>query len=114
MNTHAIKIEPMNATDAKNRFGEVLEKAVRNTAVSLMKHGKAAAYVISPEMYERLERQLKVAPGPIERLEREFDEMVARMQAPASLAAAKSLMVIDTADLRTSVRKPQRKGSALG
>lgn len=114
MSAAAIKIEPMNATDAKNRFGELLEKAARNTAVSLMRHGKAAAYVISPEMYARLERQLKVAPGPIERLEREFDEMVARMQTAESLAAAKSLMTIDTSNLRSSVRRPQRKGSARG
>src|SRR5690606_4380730 len=114
MSTAAIKVERMNATEAKNRFGDVLEKAsAKNTAVSLMRHGKAAAYVISPEMYERLERHLRVAPGPVEKLEREFDAMLARMQARQSVAAGKSLMAIDTTDLRVSVRKP-RKGAARG
>jgi len=114
MNAATIKIERMNATEAKNRFGDVLEKAANNTAVSLMKHGKVAAYVISPEMYERLNRQMKIAQEPLEQLERDFDEMVARMQSPESLAAARSLMTIDAAALRASVRRTRRKSPVRG
>lgn len=114
MSTAAIKVEPIHATEAKNRFGEVLEKAAKNTAVSLLRHGKPAAYVISPEMYERLERQLTIVPGAIERLESAFDEMVARMQSPHSVAVGKGLMAISTADLRASVRKSKRKRRTRG
>ena len=103
-----ITIESIKATEAKNKFGELLEKASGNTLVSLMRHGKAAAYVISPEMFHRLERQLGRLADPMAKLDRDFDAMVARMQAPRSAEVAHSLMSIDSATLRTRVRK---KGS---
>lgn len=96
----AIVVEQMNATDAKNRFGEVLAAAVKYKAVSLMKHGKPAAYVISPEMYELVVAAMQPAPSPLDRLERDFEEMIAAMQEPRNIRVAKSLMTIDTAKLR--------------
>jgi prevent-host-death family protein len=107
-----IELEPMNATDAKNHFGDLLDKAVRNRAVSLLKHGKPAAYVISPELYERAMAALSAAPPALQRLERDFERMLARMQAPESLAVMKGLMSVDTAALHDSLRqgtRPARK-----
>lgn len=43
----------MTATDAKNKFGEVLEM-VRTEPVAIQKNGRIAAYVISPEQFQRL------------------------------------------------------------
>jgi prevent-host-death family protein len=43
----------MTATDAKNKFGEVLEMA-RTEPVAIQKNGRIAAYVISPEQFQRL------------------------------------------------------------
>lgn len=43
----------MSATDAKNKFGEVLEMA-RTEPVAIQKNGRIAAYVISPEQFQRL------------------------------------------------------------
>ncbi|MDB5540922.1 MAG: hypothetical protein JWQ89_2649 [Devosia sp.] len=43
----------MSATDAKNKFGELLEM-VRTEPVAIQKNGRIAAYVISPEQFQRL------------------------------------------------------------
>lgn len=104
------RVEKISATDAKNRFGEVLEKVAADATVSLIKHGKPAAYVISPERYERYQRQLQVPAGPIEALQAEFETMVARMQAAPSIEASASLMTLSTQELRGRVRKSPSKG----
>lgn len=43
----------MTATDAKNKFGDLLEMA-RTEPVAIQKNGRIAAYVISPEQFQRL------------------------------------------------------------
>lgn len=44
----------MTATDAKNRFGELLELA-RKQPVRVQKNGRTVAVVISPEQFETFE-----------------------------------------------------------
>lgn len=43
----------ISATDAKNRFGELLEQS-RKGPVHVQKNGRDVAVVISPEEFERL------------------------------------------------------------
>jgi len=43
----------ISATDAKNRFGQMLEMA-RTEAVHVQKNGRDVAVVVSPEEYARL------------------------------------------------------------
>lgn len=105
----ATQLARMNATEAKNHFGDMLEKASNDVTVSLMKHGKPAAYVISPAMYELVRHQLEARNCPIDRLEREFDELISQMQTPASRATANKLMTVGTAELRAVVRRPQSR-----
>lgn len=113
--TKPVMLEQMNATEAKNRFGEVLEKAASNVAVSLMRHGKPAAYVIPATMYEAVRHQFEAGQDTLARLEREFNDLVVRMQAPESAAAARNLMTIDAAELRQVVRqRPRRPGRRTG
>jgi prevent-host-death family protein len=45
----------ITATDAKNRFGQVLELA-RSEPVHVQKNGRDVAVVISPEEFARLQR----------------------------------------------------------
>ena len=64
-----------SATDAKNRFGEVLE-AARKGPVHVQKNGRDVAVVLSPEEYGRLrdgETKPKVNPL-VEKLHRESIE----------------------------------------
>ena len=49
----------MAAKDAKNRFGQMLDAAQRGP-VSIEKHGRPVAVVISQEEYERMQA-LKIA-----------------------------------------------------
>jgi prevent-host-death family protein len=46
----------ITATDAKNRFGQVLEMA-RTEPVHVQKNGRDVAVVISPEEFARLRRE---------------------------------------------------------
>jgi prevent-host-death family protein len=48
----------ISATDAKNRFGELLEEA-RKGPVHVQKNGRDVAVVISPEEYARYQEALK-------------------------------------------------------
>ncbi len=44
----------ISATDAKNRFGQVLE-AARSEPVHIQKNGRDVAVMLSPEEYRRLQ-----------------------------------------------------------
>lgn len=62
----------VSATDAKNRFGELLEMA-RQEPVRVQKNGRTVAVVVSPEQYEAFleaSSSPKVRPVVDELLER--------------------------------------------
>lgn len=48
----------ISATDAKNRFGEVLEMA-RKEPVHIQKNGRDAAVLVSPEEFQRLQQAVQ-------------------------------------------------------
>ena len=52
----------ISATDAKNRFGEVLEMA-RKEPVRVMKNGRAAAVLVDAEQYDALLARAASAQG---------------------------------------------------
>ena len=55
----------MTATEAKNRFGELLDLA-RKQPVHVQKNGRTVAVVVSPEQFERLETAAsKPSPNPL-------------------------------------------------
>ena len=51
----------MSATDAKNRFGELLETS-RREPVRVQKNGRDVAVVLSPEQYQAM-KDLQVQPA---------------------------------------------------
>ena len=53
----------ITATDAKNRFGQVLEMA-RTEPVHVQKNGRDVAVVISPEEFERYKAPFETGGGP--------------------------------------------------
>lgn len=62
----------ITATDAKNRFGQVLEMA-RTEPVHVQKNGRDVAVVLSPEEYRRYQEVMakpKVRPAVEELLQR--------------------------------------------
>lgn len=62
----------MNATDAKNRFGQLLEMA-RAEPVHVQKNGRDVGVMISPEQYEKL-----IELGSTPRVRPIVDELLAK------------------------------------
>ena len=72
----------MNATSAKNRFGEILRMA-ETEPVYIVKHGKPKTVVLGADLFEALTRQPRTSDDEtIDALRKEFDRMYARMQEP--------------------------------
>jgi prevent-host-death family protein len=69
------------ATDAKNSFGLLLEKAIQGGVVVITKHDAPKAVLISVDQYATLSG----APqAEINSLSAEFDSMLLRMQRPGA------------------------------
>jgi prevent-host-death family protein len=62
----------MNATDAKNRFGQLLEMA-RTEPVHVQKNGRDVGIMMSPEQYEKF---LELSSAP--KVRPVVDELLAR------------------------------------
>lgn len=66
----------MTATDAKNKFGQVLEMA-QSEPVAIQKNGRDVAYVVSAEQYAQMVQSAaapKVRPRIQELLARSIEE----------------------------------------
>jgi prevent-host-death family protein len=65
------------ATEAKNEFGRLLDRAVQGATVVITKHDAPKAVLISMEKFNALQQapQLK-----LDTLSAEFDDLLARMQ----------------------------------
>lgn len=71
----------VSATEAKNSFGLLLEKAIGGGVVVIAKHDVPKAVLISVEQYETLSG----APGAqLNSLSAEFDSLLLRMQQPGA------------------------------
>jgi antitoxin Phd len=89
---HQRRPEPMeaavvSATDAKNEFGRILEKAIQGGRVVITKHDSPKAILISMEEFNALLNAHRVE---LEMLSDEFDRLLARMQTRASRAGMKA------------------------
>src|SRR5215831_15962429 len=83
-----IKLDTFSATQAKNSFGEVLDRAIAKGIVGITRRDRPRAVVLSIEEYEALTALLE---DPLESLRSEFDALVERMQTTQAKAAGKAL-----------------------
>ena len=74
----------VSASEAKHRFGQLLDTAMRSGPVTITKQRKPQAVLISLEEYRALARADEHA---LDQLTGEFDAMFERMQAPGAAAA---------------------------
>ncbi len=71
--------ELVSSTTAKNKFANVLEKAIRGQCIVITKHQEPKAVLMSVEQYEAF------APAKrVNTLTDEFNAMLDRMQRPGS------------------------------
>jgi len=70
-------ISSYTASQAKNKFGLLLERATHGEPVAITKHGVHKAYLISAVQYDALRNEPE---QKLSALRSDFDGMLARMQ----------------------------------
>ena len=103
-----VEAASVTATDAKKRFGRVLELVLRGGAVVITKHDAPKAIVLSMEEFHTLTR-----PGasPLDSLTGEFDAMLARMQTPRAKAALRAAFAASGKELgKAAVAAARKRG----
>ena len=70
------------ATEAKNEFGRLLEKAIRGDVVVITKHDAPKAILMSVDEFNVLSGAAK---SKIDTLSDEFDSLLTRMQGPVAV-----------------------------
>jgi prevent-host-death family protein len=73
----------ITATEAKNEFGRVLEKAIQGGVVVITKHDEPKAVLISVREFHALANAGRTR---LDTLTAEFDALLARMQQPGARA----------------------------
>jgi len=74
------------ATEAKNEFGRLLEKAIQGETIVITKHDAPKAVLISLDQFKALQHAPELK---LNSLSSEFDALLARMQTGKSRAAMK-------------------------
>src|SRR5688572_19453688 len=74
----------VSASDAKNAFGRILDAALRSGMVTITRHDRPRAVILSMEEYRAL---AEARDSTLDTLTEEFDAMLAGMQAPAARKA---------------------------
>jgi prevent-host-death family protein len=80
-NSRGETLEPasVTASEAKREFGRVLDAAIQGGAVVITRHDTPKAVLISVENFNALSREPETK---LDTLDREFDALLASMQAP--------------------------------
>lgn len=88
------------ATQAKNRFGEILQTARDDGPVFIERHGHAQAVVLGIDAYNKLTSNERTSEErQIEYWTREFDALYTKMQTRAARQAADALFSATDAEL---------------
>ncbi len=91
------------ATQAKNRFGEVL-KAAEAGPVFIEKRGRYQAVVLAVDDYQSLlARNRTPDEARLDALRKEFDKLYARMQSQRSRSATDRLLVASDEEINRAV-----------
>ncbi|MBI2185965.1 MAG: type II toxin-antitoxin system Phd/YefM family antitoxin [Acidobacteria bacterium] len=104
----AVATLTVTATEAKTRFGPLLETAIRGGAVVITKHDTPKAVLLSMAEFEALGGS---GTPDLRALSEEFDDLLARLQAPARRKALKSAFHATSKELgRLAVAHQRRRG----
>lgn len=100
-----VDVPTVTASRFKNEFGAVLETAALRGAVAITRHDAPKAVLLSFAEFEALTR----AHAPdLDRLEAQFDRMLARMQTPRARRAAAEAFDATPAELGRAAVKAAR------
>lgn len=92
------------ATEAKNRFGEMLKAVSSGSPVFIERHGRHQAVVLDIAVYESLlEKRRTPDEKRLEALRKEFDDLYARMQTSTARKATERLSKVSDEELNRIV-----------
>jgi antitoxin Phd len=98
----------VTATEAKTRFGPLLETAIRGGSVVITKHDVPKAVLLSMAEFEALGGS---RPPDLNALSDEFDRLLVRLQAPGNRKALKAAFEATPRELgRLAVAHQRRRG----
>lgn len=76
----------VNATDAKNHFGELIAQVAHGKVVAVKRHDETVGVIVPADEYERMR---KATSGKLNLLTAQFDQLADRMQQADFLPAAR-------------------------
>ena len=102
----------INATRAKNAFGEIMESVRKSVPVFIEKHGKAEAVVLNVGQYRALVRQARTRDEVhLDGLREDFETLYLSMQGDSSRKAVDSLLSASAEDFnKTATERTRRRG----
>ena len=102
-----VDIPTVAATQVKNEFGAILDKATHGGAVAITRHDTPKAVLLS---YEEFESLVQARSCTLDKLGAEFDDLLERMQSPKAKRAMDAAFNAPPAKLGRSAVKAARKG----
>lgn len=102
-----VDIPTVAATQVKNEFGAILDKATHGGAVAITRHDTPKAVLLS---YEEFESLVQARSRTLDNLSAEFDDLLERMQSPKAKRAMDVAFNAPPAKLGRSAVKAARKG----
>jgi prevent-host-death family protein len=102
----------INATRAKNAFGEIMESVRKSVPVFIEKHGKIEAVVLNVSHYRTLVHQARTPDEVhLDGLREDFDTLYSSMQVDKSRKAIDSLLSASAEVLnKTTAQRARRRG----
>jgi len=101
-----VDIPTVAATQVKNEFGAILERATHGGAVAITRHHKPKAVLIS---YDEFESLVKARSNTLADLSTEFDALVVRMQTPKARKGMNAAFKASSAQLGRAAVKAASK-----
>lgn len=103
-NSHGdlVDLTTVAASDLKNRFGAVFEKATAGGAVAITKHNAPKAVLLS---YDEFKSLVQSRGSGLDRLSAEFDDMLQTMQTPKAKKAMAAAFNASPAEMGRAAAK---------
>ena len=96
----------ISATDAKNRFGRILETVIQGGRVVITRHDSPKAVLCSMDEFHALSN---ARAAELEALTGEFDRLLAKMQTPAARAGMSAAFHATPKELGRAAQAAARK-----
>ncbi len=103
-----VEIPEVAATQAKNSFGDLLDRVVTSGAITITRHDMPKAVLVSFEEFESLS---SARSETLDKLSSKFDSLLDRLQTPAAKKGMETAFHATPAELgQAAVKAARRRG----